>query len=163
MTSASIKTTDRLRDTRTERSPQVLHDPRLNDVSPSNISIEMNTMGTAVPENLDNVPQAKTGHTIRSRPAAQAEAGSPPSGGIRLSNEDGSSNTGNTQAVEPFTMTLAQERGFLATLCWAHFLIGWNDSTLGPVSLHVFNLQGSRKKLTNDFPCIVNTKNTRVL
>lgn len=142
MTSTRVKTNERFGVT--ERSSQVIHDPRLDEISPSNVAIEMNMMGIAAPKDVGDDPQAKSGYTIRSRPAAQAGADSPPSGIIRVSNEDIPSTVGHNQVGEPFNMTLVQERIFLVTLSWTYFLIGWNDSTLGPVSLYIFDQQGSK-------------------
>jgi len=87
----------------------------------------------------DNIP-----HTSRStRTSAQRTL---EDGAIELQDIDGKSTNGRTPSMmgsladggppsaPEFTMSVKDERLYLAALSWCLFLAGWNDATLGPVS-----------------------------
>lgn len=54
---------------------------------------------------------------------------------VQSVNAGSASNMVNSQAGEEFAMTPLIEKLYLSALCFPLFMGGWNDATLGPVSV----------------------------
>lgn len=63
--------------------------------------------------------------------AQQRTSASDPSNEITATMDEKGSDRVSTPTAE-FSMTLKEEKIYLATLCWCLFMAGWNDGTLGP-------------------------------